>query len=97
MLIERIGTAAMLEQTAEEAAELAQACLKMARSKRGENPVYKARATLQSNLAEEIADVMICINELLSKNDTLNYLTDKMRDEKLVRMAQRIREEGWKQ
>lgn len=34
MLYEIIGKAAMLEQTAEEAAELAQACLKLARYER---------------------------------------------------------------
>lgn len=68
MIIERIGTAAMLEQTAEEAAELTQACLKAARCKRGENPVYKTRAQIQSDLAEEIADVIISIRELLSQD-----------------------------
>lgn len=93
MLIERIGTAAMLEQTAEEAAELAQACLKAARYKRGENPVYKTRAQLQSGLAEEIADVIICIGELLSRNADLDYLVNKMQGEKIERMVKRIREE----
>lgn len=93
MLIERIGTAAMLEQTAEEAAELAQACLKAARCKRGENPVYKTRARLQSDLAEEIADVIICIRELLSQNTDLDYLVNKMQGEKIERTVKRIREE----
>lgn len=37
-MIEYIGKAAMLEQLAEEAAELAQAALKCARIERGENP-----------------------------------------------------------
>lgn len=93
MLIERIGTAAMLEQTAEEAAELAQACLKAARCKRGENQVYKARAQIQSDLAEEIADVIICIRELLSQNTDLDYLVNKMQGEKIERTVKRIREE----
>lgn len=93
MLIERIGVSAMLEQTAEEAAELAQACLKAARCKRGENPVYKTRARLQSDLAEEIADVIICISELLSQNAGLDYLANKMQGEKIERMVKRIREE----
>lgn len=93
MLIERIGTAAMLEQTAEEAAELAQACLKAARCKRGENPVYKTRARLQSDLAEEIADVIICIRELLSQNADLDYLANKMQGGKIERMVKRMREE----
>lgn len=93
MIIERIGTAAMLEQTAEEAAELTQACLKAARCKRGENPVYKARAQIQSDLAEEIADVIICIRELLSQNTDLDYLVNKMQGEKIERTVKRIREE----
>lgn len=93
MIIERIGTAAMLEQTAEEAAELAQACLKAARCKRGENPVYKTRAQIQSDLAEEIADVIICIRELFSQDKYLDYLVNKMQGEKIERTVKRIREE----
>lgn len=37
-VLEMIGTAALLEQLAEESAELAQAALKMARKLRNENP-----------------------------------------------------------
>ena len=37
-ILECIGPAAMLEQMAEEAAELSKACLKLARVIRGENP-----------------------------------------------------------
>ena len=37
-ILEHVGEAAVLEQTAEECAELAHACLKMARKLRGENP-----------------------------------------------------------
>ena len=47
MLYEIIGKAAMLEQTAEEAAELAQACLKLARYERMKNgcfPMPKLKA-----------------------------------------------------
>ena len=38
MMIEKIGKPAMLEQLAEEAAELSQAALKLARVIRNENP-----------------------------------------------------------
>ena len=38
MMIEKIGEPAMLEQLAEEAAELSHAALKLARIIRGENP-----------------------------------------------------------
>ena len=40
-IVDRIGKPAMLEQTAEECAELAHACLKEARRLRGENPTPK--------------------------------------------------------
>lgn len=40
-VLDMIGTAALLEQLAEESAELAQAALKMARKLRNENPTPK--------------------------------------------------------
>lgn len=55
-VLEMIGTAALLEQLAEESAELAQAALKMARKLRNENPTPKTHADCVSNLQEEIAD-----------------------------------------
>lgn len=67
MLIEKIGTPAMLEQTAEECTELAQACLKLSRYYRCENPTHKSKDEILTNMYEEIADVEICISELLSK------------------------------
>ena len=66
MLLEKIGKPAMLEQTAEECVELAHACLKLARYYRGENKVYgKTEEKLLDNLAEEMADVGICIDEIV--------------------------------
>lgn len=64
MLIEKIGKAAMLEQTAEECAELAKACLKYARALRQENPTPKPMHEIICNMEEETADVCICLNEL---------------------------------
>lgn len=52
-VLEMIGTAALLEQLAEESAELAQAALKMARKLRNENPTPKTHA-----------DVELCISIL---------------------------------
>lgn len=52
-VLEMIGTAALLEQLAEESAELAQAALKMARKLRNENPTPKTHADCVSNLQEE--------------------------------------------
>lgn len=45
-VLEMIGTAALLEQLAEESAELAQAALKMARKIRNENPTPKSHVEL---------------------------------------------------
>lgn len=64
MLLEKIGLPAMLEQTAEECTELAQACLKYARWIRNENPTFRDVDEIEDNLAEEVADVVICISEL---------------------------------
>ena len=65
MLHEVIGIPAMLEQTAEECIELAHACLKLARHMRGENETHKDINDIYANLSEELADVNICVNELL--------------------------------
>lgn len=56
----------MLEQTAEECSELAQACLKLARILRNENPAYITKSQAMGNLTEEMADVMVCCGELLA-------------------------------
>ena len=63
-IIATIGTAAVLEQLAEESAELAQAALKLARKIRRENPTPKTEAECWDNLIEEMADVQVCENQL---------------------------------
>lgn len=63
-ILEMIGTAALLEQLAEESAELAQAALTMARKIRNENPTPKSHTDCVANLQEEIADVELCISVL---------------------------------
>lgn len=60
----RIGVPALLEQLAEECAELGQAALKMARILRGENPTPMDATKAISNIAEESADVQTCLIEL---------------------------------
>ena len=67
ILIEQIGMTEMLNQTAEEASELSQACLKLSRKIRGINYTPKTKQELIDNLYEEIADVEICIEELKSE------------------------------
>ena len=63
-IIDKIGIPALLEQTAEECTELAQASLKLARKMRGNNPTPKDIPELIENLEEEVADVDICIRLL---------------------------------
>lgn len=54
----------ILCQLAEEASELAQACLKKVRIIRGKNPTPTSMVEAQDNFIEEIADVFNCINQL---------------------------------
>ena len=61
---DRIGDAAMLEQLAEECAELGQAALKMARVLRKENPTPVTEDEASDMIIEEAADVLICIDEV---------------------------------
>lgn len=63
-MIEKIGAAAMFEQLAEEATELAHAALKLARIKRGENPTPVLKEDAMDHLIEEYTDVVQCAEEL---------------------------------
>lgn len=64
LMVSTIGEPAMLEQLAEEAAELAKAALKLARIERGENPTPITRGNAAMNLIEEYTDVVQCAEEL---------------------------------
>ena len=61
---DRIGDAAMLEQLAEECAELGKASLKMARIIRNENPTPVTATEAQDAIIEEYTDIRICATEL---------------------------------
>lgn len=63
-MIEKIGEAAMLEQLAEEATELAHAALKLARIERGENPTPVLKEDAMDHIIEEYTDVVQCAEEL---------------------------------
>ncbi len=77
MMLDAIGIPATLEQTAEECAELAHACLKLARVLRSENPTPVTEVEAVGNLREELADVQICIDELSSLYSFYGYMLDK--------------------
>lgn len=59
-IAKEIGLPAMLEQTAEECNELAQACLKLARKLRNENPTPRTEDEIKESINEEFADVSLC-------------------------------------
>lgn len=91
MLLEKIGKPAMLEQTAEEATELAFACLKLARMLRGENPVHgRFEEELVDNLNEEIADIFVCVDELARGYVVDSMKIDEWKESKLDRMQERF-------
>lgn len=55
---------AILEQAAEECAELGQALLKLARILRNENPTPVTAETAVKNVIEELSDVALCMRVL---------------------------------
>lgn len=63
-MVEHIGRPAMLEQMAEECAELGKAALKLARVLRNENPTPVTAAEASNAIIEEFTDVVICAGEL---------------------------------
>ena len=87
-VIERIGEAAALEQLAEEAAELAQAALKLARIVRAENPTPVDYDTAFSSLLEELGDVRLCAAVLEEKYGKLD--TSETERRKLARWKHRL-------
>lgn len=89
---EEIGTCALLEQTAEECAELAQAALKLARKMRGDNPTPATIYELHNKVTEEIADVRVCMDELLKGNVVSYTEVTAIAETKLSRWQKRIEE-----
>lgn len=94
-----IGIPALLEQCAEECAELSKVCLKYARKERNENFTPADWDTIRDNLVEEICDVRICIDEIM-KSDALTSVPpeyfDKITDSKRKRWVSRIADNNLK-
>ena len=80
-MIEKIGAAAMLEQLAEEATELAHAALKLARIERGENPTPVLKEVAMDHLIEEYTDVVQCAEEFSLMPNREQIKLKKMRFE----------------
>ena len=89
-IVNEIGLPATLEQCAEECNELAQACLKMARKLRGDNPTPKSIDEIVANLTEEIADVEVCIDEILYSKIVSDDSIDTVKKSKTRRWRQRV-------
>lgn len=77
----------ILAQLAEEAAELAQAALKLRRAIDGTNPTPKNREECVESLVEEYADVAVCANALEdSYFNFVPYYYDKKKERWLKRL-----------
>jgi NTP pyrophosphatase (non-canonical NTP hydrolase) len=90
LLVDVIGAPAMLEQTAEECTELAQACLKYARYFRAENKVHRPFFDIKANFNEKLADVAICIDELANGDLIDAHAVEECKRFKYKRMKERM-------
>ena len=82
---EYIPQSEILAQLAEEAAELAQAALKLRRTMDGRNPTPVGFSEAYNNLIEEYSDVTLCIREL-----DMNY-SPSIIEHKLKRWVKRLK------
>lgn len=89
-IVQTLGPSAILEQAAEECAELSQACLKLARKLRGENPTPVDMMTCLDNLCEEIADVSLCIDAIKEIGVLNPHHIDSNYEFKLNRWKERL-------
>lgn len=85
-----IGTPALLEQLAGECCELSQVSLKYARKLRGENPTPKTEQEVLDNLHEEVADILVCFDEMCPLIDWDRVYDIKR--EKMKRWYERVKE-----
>lgn len=88
-IINAIGEPAVLEQLAEECAELGHAALKLARVLRGENHTPVTEEEAFRNLFEEVADVRVCLTVLADKYEEL-WSTDSLEETKEERWVRRV-------
>lgn len=90
----KLSKAAILENCAEECAELSHACLKMARKIRGENPTPKTIEEIKENLIEELADVALTMSALISALDLNMAEIENLVGYKTTRWKHRLEKAG---
>jgi len=89
-ILDQIGEAALLEGTAEECAELAHACLKMARKLRDENPTPVAEVWIAGSVRTELADLLNYTDLLLCLPWMFPEKVEEIKAEKMSRWGKRI-------
>lgn len=90
-IVEKIGIPAVLETCAEECSELGKACLKLSRKLRDEHPTPKTKEEIIKSLAEEIADVIVCIETITDETNLVDEdLIYEIADTKRKRWSNRI-------
>lgn len=88
-IIDQISEAALLEQLAEECAELAQASLKLSRIIRKENPTPVVEQDAYQSFVEEVGDVRLLLKIMDSSYDGIE--TEEIEQYKLQRWKNRIK------
>lgn len=88
-IIDQISEAALLEQLAEECAELTQASLKLSRIIRKENPTPVTEQDAYQNFVEEVGDVRLLLKIMDSSYDGID--TKDLEQYKLQRWKKRIK------
>lgn len=91
-VVDAVGTPALLDQCAEEASELSQASLKMARKLRNENPTPKSITDIRDDLIEEISDVLLSVDYVMHCCNISNEDLAQVITEKQVRWIDRLNE-----
>ena len=89
---EMLDKTEILAQLAEEAAELAQAALKLRRAIDGANPTPKSISECEDRLHEEIADIWLCIREAGFSDDEHLMIQGEIMSAKHERWLSRLRE-----
>ena len=85
-----LTTEELLAQLAEECAELSQAALKLIRARTGRNPTPRTAHECVESLAEEMADVALCMGLVADAYGLDVDWIEGIRDEKVARWAKRM-------